>query len=137
MDTRGTRAAGWTLGRVIAVAGACQIALMAVSCGPAVGSLCATATAACEDPHHALECRNGVWAKLDCLGIGGCQNISRNITCDYSGNAAGDQCPLTQNGTGVCSPDGRYTLECRDGIIQVTNTCPKSCTVESGLIQCQ
>jgi hypothetical protein len=93
------------------------------------GFLCADATAA-------LECRAGKWLKLPCRGTGGCQRSGEVITCDMSGNSAGDACASSAEGKGLCSSTGTATLECREGALVQTNTC-RTCTVSGEQVICQ
>jgi hypothetical protein len=89
----------------------------------------------CQDTTTALECRGGAWVALACRGSGGCAEADGNIQCDMTGNLAGDACASTAEGKGLCSADGKATLECRSGALVATNAC-SSCTVSADQVVC-
>lgn len=112
-------------------------ALLAFSCGnPNPGDKCDKTGFLCVDGSSAMECRGGVWSILPCRGATGCTRTNDLIRCDMSGNIAGDACASTAEGKGLCSSDGKSTLECREGKLVQTNTC-SSCAVSGDQIVCQ
>jgi hypothetical protein len=90
----------------------------------------------CEEPATALECISGTWSALPCRGPGGCTNMAATVRCDISANEVGDRCASTAEGRGLCSKDGKGTLECRQGVLVKTNVC-RSCTVTGDSVVCQ
>jgi len=99
--------------------------------GPRAGASCKTNGYACQDNANALECRSGTWVVLPCYGDGGCTVAASQVSCDMSGDNAGDLCATSAEGKGMCSASGKATLECRSGVLAQTGTC-SSCTVDSG-----
>jgi hypothetical protein len=111
----------------------------AYGCGggtPKVGDACSQAGFWCESGAAALECRMGFVVNLPCRGPGGCQRMGSSIHCDMTNNLEGDLCASTADGLGLCTPDGKATLECRQGAFVKTNTCT-SCTVNGDRALCQ
>ena len=100
-----------------------------------MGDSCDQTGFLCENPTAALECRLGKWTLLPCRGPLGCQRTGDTIKCDMSGNAEGDACASTAEGKGLCTVDGKATLECRQGSLVKTNTCT-SCSVSGEQVIC-
>jgi hypothetical protein len=105
------------------------------ACGSAApGGSCDTTGFLCTDQVTALECQLGKWVALPCRGPSGCQRNGNTITCDMSANMEGDACASSAVGSGLCTSDGKATLECRNdpttgtNSLKKTNTC-RSCTV--------
>ncbi|MGA9522273.1 MAG: hypothetical protein WBV82_12455, partial [Myxococcaceae bacterium] len=74
--------------------------------------------------------RDGTWTALPCRGPGGCV-ANTVVECDMSRNLEGDLCALTapsNEGKGICTADGKATLQCRQGTLVKTNDC-SSCSV--------
>jgi hypothetical protein len=112
------------------------VGVLVVGCGtPKAGDTCNTTGFFCFDPETALECRGGAWVSLPCKGSGGCSRDADLIRCDMSGNAAGDNCATSAESKGLCSHDGKSTLECRDGKLVKTNSCT-SCQIVAEAISC-
>src|SRR5712692_3470371 len=123
--------------RALALAGTTASLLFFVGCGgPHLGGSCKSPGLGCQDASAALECQGGRWALIQCRGPAGCATAGNEVLCDTSANLAGDGCALAQEGRGMCSSDGRATLECRDSVLVKTNTC-SSCTATGGFVNCQ
>ena len=105
------------------------------ACGSAApGGPCNTTGFLCSDNVTALECQLGVWVALPCRGPTGSQRDGSTITCDRRANTEGDTCATTAVGSGLCTADGKGTLECRNDPVAHTNTLVKTnscrtCTV--------
>ena len=118
-------------------AGGCKTEGGRITCqAPTPGVACTSAGFLCYDATTAMECRVGVWLALPCRGPSGCANSSGVIRCDMSANLEGDACASTAEGRGLCTTDGRGTLECRSGTLLKTNTC-RTCTVSGDQVVCQ
>lgn len=117
-------------------------ALFVVACGgPKEGATCDTSGFLCVDSTAALECYAGKWVKLPCKGADGCKREGDLVRCDMSGNVAGDNCASTAVSRGLCTADGKGTLECKETTpgaplqLQQTHTC-RSCTVMNDQVVC-
>lgn len=111
-------------------------ALFSFGCGGAkAGESCDQTGFLCADNTAALECRLGKWTTLPCRGIAGCSESDGTIRCDMSANQENDACASTSEGKGLCTVDGRATLECRQGVLVRTNTCT-SCAVSGDQVVC-
>lgn len=111
------------------------LVLALTACGSAApGGACDTSGFLCNDQTTALECQLGKWVALPCRGPSGCQRDGNTIKCDMSGNQENDACASSAVGSGLCSTDGKATLECRNdpangsNSLKKTNTC-RSCAV--------
>jgi hypothetical protein len=112
-------------------------ALLLAACGtPQIGSSCSETGFLCDNSTNAMECITGKWTELPCRGVGGCAVASGQVTCDMSGDVAGDACASTAEGLGLCTAAGTATLECRNGTLVQTNVCT-SCAVTNGQVTCQ
>lgn len=100
------------------------------------GERCTTGTALCDTAAEARECRDGGWRSVPCRGPDGCVVSAGAVQCDVRGSLAGDPCPTTQEGRGLCTVDGRGTLECRGGVFSRTIDC-RTCTMSGDLVICQ
>lgn len=110
---------------------------LGVACGSAkAGGSCSQEGFLCQDTQTALECRIGVWLALPCRGPGGCTVASGAVTCDMSGDMAGDACASTAEGKAICTTSGNATLQCTNGSLVQSNTCT-TCTVSNGQVVCQ
>jgi hypothetical protein len=106
-----------------------------VSCS-GVGEACSgTPRFACSGAKEAAECINTVWKAIPCRGPKGCGSET-SVTCDLSGSLAGDACPSTAEGKGLCTPDGKGVIQCSQGTFTKTSTC-QSCTVSADQVICQ
>lgn len=110
-------------------------ALSFAACGSASpGAPCDSSGFLCNDNVTALECQLGKWVALPCRGPTGCQRDGNTIKCDMSANLEGDACASSAVGSGLCTTDGKATLECRNdpntgtNTLKKTNTC-RTCTV--------
>lgn len=119
-----------------------SLSLFATACGaPKAGDKCDTTGFLCESSQTAMECKLGVWVSLPCKGSGGCVRDGDTVKCDMSGNAEGDACASSAAGKGLCTMDGKATLECREDmsgnlVLTKTNTC-RTCTVTGDQVICQ
>ena len=117
-------------------------ALGLASCGASPGGSCDSPGYFCADNKNAQQCQFGTWVLLPCRGTAGCQHTGNNVTCDMSQDVEGDACATVVLGTGMCSADGKTTLECRNGpnsgapTLVKTNTC-SSCSATGSEILCQ
>jgi hypothetical protein len=113
----------WCFVVAVCLAIACAPAQPPVAGGPcrrSGGAACDEATA------QLLECDGSTWRIYsDCKGSRGCATDGGEVTCDTSGNTAGDRCPPTSEGKVRCEPDGGANiLRCLDGGLSVIFTCP-------------
>ncbi len=122
--------------RLAFLALASSISLLACG-GAAEGGKCNTNGFLCADSTAALECRGSLWVKLPCKGANGCKQAGDVVSCDMSGNVEGDACASSAQGKGLCTADGKGTLECRfpEGVLKKTNTC-RTCTVTGDQVTC-
>lgn len=105
--------------------------------GGKIGEACSTDGFICADAATAGQCFGGTWAGLPCRGPDGCKRAGDSITCDMNGNMVGDACATTvDERAGVCSPDGKALLQCRDRALVATATC-RSCGIVDGTVKCQ
>ncbi len=112
--------------------GACVASLAACSAPTpppvTVGSTCRTEEAAACDSAgpRMLVCRSASYVMYsDCRGPGGCRLEGDTVSCDTSGNSAGDTCPPQSEGKVRCDPDGGHDiLRCVDGGLTAIYTCP-------------
>jgi hypothetical protein len=112
------------------------LATASTGCGtPVAGDGCGGSGYLCEDEDNAIECRGGRWTAILCRGPNGCQRVGDLILCDMTGSVAGDLCGSTMFGTGLCAPDKKAVLECRNGVLVTTKTC-SDCTTSSTDVTC-
>lgn len=88
-----------------------------------------------------LICRGGHYAVYsDCRGPAGCSVAGDQVSCDFSGNSAGDRCPPTSEGKVRCDPDaGVNILRCVDGGLSIIFECaaPTRCVItDGGVLTC-
>ncbi len=117
------------------------VGLLAACGGASPGGACNKNGFLCFDTTTALECRDGKWLALPCRGSGGCVAAKDGqshdiIKCDMIGNKEGDACASTAENRGLCTPDGKAVLECRQGNLAQTATC-SSCAVANDQVVCQ
>ncbi|MBX7100728.1 MAG: hypothetical protein K1X89_23650 [Myxococcaceae bacterium] len=123
-----------------------RLALLAVlpllACGsPKEGDKCDTIGFLCLDSANAMECYGSKWVKLPCKGTNGCKRENDIVRCDMSGNVAGDNCASTAVSRGLCTADGKGTLECRENgageplTLQKTLDC-RTCMVNGDQVVC-
>ncbi|HXK19820.1 MAG TPA: hypothetical protein VNG33_18545, partial [Polyangiaceae bacterium] len=86
-------------------------------CSKKAGDSCNANEVRCEGNGRALECIQGKFADVACLGPAGCIDKFR---CDRSKAAAGDTC---DGDWAACSADGKQFLECKASKLSVTATC--------------
>lgn len=111
--------------------------LLLVACGtPKVGDTCSVTGFLCESGTAALECKVGKWVQLPCRGPNGCKREGEVVRCDMSNNNEGDACASSAERKGLCTADGKATLECIDGSLRKTNTC-RTCMVSGETVVCQ
>lgn len=82
-------------------------------------------TGACDPAtQQLLQCSGGRFVVYsDCKGEGGCMTDGQTVSCDSSGNGAGDRCAAA--GKYRCEPDGgAQILRCDEGVLTVQDTCP-------------
>jgi hypothetical protein len=111
--------------------------LFAVGCGtPKAGDSCNVTGFLCESGTAALECKVGKWVQLPCKGINGCKREGELVKCDMTGNVENDACASLAERKGLCTADGKATLECIDGTLKKTNVC-RTCMVSGETVVCQ
>ncbi len=111
--------------------------LFAVGCGtPTKGSSCNVTGFLCASGTAALECKVGSWVELPCKGANGCKREGEVVKCDMTGNVEGDACASSAERKGLCTADGKATLECIDGSLKKTNVC-RTCMVSGETVVCQ
>jgi hypothetical protein len=91
----------------------------------------------CSSATQVLECRSGILRAVPCLGPNGClEDTGRGlVTCDQTGNRAGDACLAATEGSAKCD-DARTFLKCTSGSFASTN-CPVSCAEMNGQVVCR
>lgn len=105
------------------------------------GDTCNTTGFLCESASSALECRVGKWVSLPCKGTAGCKREGETVKCDMSGNVEGDACASSAEGKGMCTADGKATLECRtpqtESVSKMVKThdC-RTCSIVDGNVKC-
>jgi hypothetical protein len=114
---------------------ASSLPMLACGSSAAEGGKCDTNGFLCADATAALECKSNLWVKLPCRGPTGCKREGDVVKCDMSLNEEGDNCASSAQGRGLCTPDMKGTLECREGKLVKTNTC-RSCTVTGDQVVC-
>lgn len=82
---------------------------------PKVGDPCTKGTGACLDAKNQLACQAGKFVSIPCKGAAGCVESGTSLRCDVSGNETGDLCSAEDEGTGVCTPDGKEMVKCVGG----------------------
>lgn len=111
--------------------------LFLVGCGtPKAGDACNVTGFLCESSTAALECKVGKWVQLPCKGANGCKREGDVVRCDMSGNVENDACASSAEKKGLCTSDGKATLECIDGTLRKTNPC-RTCMVSGETVVCQ
>lgn len=103
--------------------------------GPQAGDTCDQNGFLCADTKTALECRAGVWQALPCRGPAGCAREGDVVDCDLTGALENDFCASTAEGKGLCTADGKGTLECQQGKFVKTNEC-SGCAVTETQVTC-
>ena len=101
-----------------------------VACAASPGTTCTVPdNPACQvDASTLLKCFDGGYVVVsDCHGPGGCSTDGGTVTCDTTGNSAGDRCAPQSEGKVRCDPDaGANILQCAGGVLNVLQTCPAS-----------
>lgn len=107
-----------------------------------VGSACSgDDTGACDMAQsRLLQCSGGTYVVYsDCKGERGCSVSEQTVSCDSSGNTAGDICAPESVGKVRCEPDaGPRILRCIDRVLTVEFTCPEPtiCGFSDGGLTC-
>jgi len=101
--------------RIILLILSATAALSLPSCKPSAGSSCDKGEARCLDAKRELICQAGRFIESPCSGPGGCRQTEKGISCDFTGNQAGDRCSSDEEGAATCSTkDGM--LACHGGL---------------------
>jgi hypothetical protein len=112
------------------------VALGCVGCKPGVGSKCEKGESRCLDSGRALVCQKQVFIETPCLGKNGCRTEPAGVSCDVSGNRAGDVCSTDEEGVGVCA-DAKTLVACRGGrYARVPCRGPGGCAQEGNRTSC-
>ncbi|MGC4089895.1 MAG: hypothetical protein QM756_18810 [Polyangiaceae bacterium] len=113
------------IGRIVGLGGALLLVSALFSgCQKKAGDSCNGAQVRCLDKVRALECIQGTFAEVQCLGPNGCVDVAK--MCDRTKAAAGDAC---DGEWAACSKDGKQFLECKSSKLSVTAICggPRGC----------
>lgn len=110
------------VGRTLALS--LSVALLTLGCQKKAGDSCSGQQVRCIDKQRALECVQGKFEEVQCLGANGCVDVAK--MCDRSKAAAGDAC---EGEWASCSKDGKQFLECKANKLTVTSLCngPRGC----------
>lgn len=122
--------------------------LALVACKKKAGSSCSGNEALCADKQTILECHDGKLVAMACKGAKGCgekaTGVSRSgntvttnydVTCDFSGNAPGEDC--LNDGESVCSGDKTKMATCKNKKLVVDDCLgDKHCTETATAIEC-
>lgn len=85
-----------------------------------------------------LECGPDGWkVESKCLGEKGCSDSGTDIECDDSVQEPGSPCDEDDEGSAVCSTDKKTILECKDGKLVKSRTCPGACKVGAEHVDCE
>ena len=106
------------------------------ACKAKVGDSCTAGTAACMDDKNGLACEGGKFISVPCKGAKGCALASDQVTCDASGNAAGDICGSDSEGNGDCTPDNKHAIVCKSGKWAI-NDCGGGCIDNGKTVSCK
>jgi hypothetical protein len=107
-----------------------------LGCGGAKeGGACQGSVYHCDGHDSVLECRDGHWLAIPCAGPDGCAAVSGGVTCDISGNQAGDGCPTAMEGTGFCRGTPPSLFTCRGLQLVKLQDCA-SCATNASSIVC-
>jgi hypothetical protein len=104
-------------------------------CGAHEGGACSGAVYQCESQNTILECRDGRWISIPCLGPDGCRSVQGGLACDVTGNQLGDGCPTALEGTGFCrgtSPQSMLT--CRNQQVVKLQDCSSCVTTATSIV---
>lgn len=116
------------------LAGIAAVALL--GCKPGVGSSCEKGESRCLDPSKALVCEKRKFIETPCLGKNGCRTEPAGVSCDVSGNRAGDACSLDEEGASTCA-DEKTLVACRRGkYARVPCRGPGGCAQEGNSTRC-
>ncbi len=121
--------------RITTFASVFVVALLS-ACKPSPGSSCDKGEARCVDKLSQLICQKGSYIQAPCKGPRGCGLSPTGVSCDITGNAAGDACSTDEEGASACT-DAKTKLVCTSGKF-VATTCrgPKGCETEDGRPLC-
>ncbi len=95
-----------------------SVCSFAAGCEKKAGDSCNGSQVRCIDKGRALECINGTFAEVQCLGANGCVDVSQ--MCDRSKAVVGEACA---GDWAACSQDGKQFLECKGGKLAATSSC--------------
>ncbi|MFZ5892784.1 MAG: hypothetical protein ACOY0T_17120 [Myxococcota bacterium] len=101
-----------------------SISLLTSGCQKKAGDSCNGSQVRCIDKQRALECIQGTFAEVQCLGTNGCVDVAK--TCDRSKAVAGEAC---EGEWAACSKDSKQFLECKGNKLTATSSCggPRGC----------
>jgi hypothetical protein len=110
---------------------------ISTACTLKAGDPCPEGKATCSDTTTALFCQDGRFAAVQCGGEEGCTQEAGLVSCDYSGNQAGDACIAALEGQGDCGEDGLSIVTCTSGRFTVY-PCrgPAGCTKDGTSSRC-
>lgn len=106
------------------------------ACKPGPGSSCDRGEARCVDKKSELICQKGSYILAPCKGPRGCGLTPTGVSCDISGNAAGDACSTDEEGASACT-DAKTKIVCTAGKFVATQCRgPKGCETQDGRPLC-
>ncbi len=116
------------------------LGVVALACGKAkAGDKCEeSGLRVCVDGKTSLYCAKGAWQADTCRGPKGCVEAGKIVTCDVTGNAAGDVCPAALEGFQSCAADGKSRVECKGGkyVMEVCKGKDGCTLVQAGPVTC-
>ncbi|HMJ09848.1 MAG TPA: hypothetical protein VK524_00510 [Polyangiaceae bacterium] len=108
----------------------------ASACKPDVGSSCEPDESRCLNSSTQLSCHDGRFIATPCRGRAGCGTSDHGVSCDISGNRAGDPCSSADEGAASCVAPAKMVV-CRAGKYQFTECRgAQGCKNEAGRALC-
>jgi hypothetical protein len=106
-------------------------------CKKKPGDSCTGADPSCLDESNLLACEKGTFISTPCKGPNGCKVEDNLLTCDISGNTAGDPCATADEGDAACSVDKKSQVACKGGKYEVAQCRgPNGCRTEGNTSIC-
>ena len=106
------------------------------SCKAGPGSSCDKGEARCVAKNSELICQNGSYIQAPCKGPRGCGLTPTGVSCDISGNVAGDVCSTDEEGASACT-GAKTKIVCTAGKFVATQCRgPRGCETEEGRPLC-
>jgi len=106
------------------------------ACKPGPGSSCDKGEARCVNKQSQLVCQSGSYIEAPCRGPRGCALTPTGVSCDITGNKAGDVCSTDEEGASACV-DPKTKVVCSAGKFLATSCRgPKGCETQEGRPLC-